>query len=60
MVSKFSFPHSFITCNLVNKAVFGRTTPLSDFANMLHFQFPREKILERMCDDQKRNKEDVA
>ena len=53
MVSKFNLPHSFITSGLVNKAVFGRTTPLSDFANMLHFHFLREKILERMWDDQK-------
>lgn len=56
MVSKFNLPHSFITSGLVNKAVFGRTTPLSDFANMLHFHFLREKILERMWDDQKGNK----
>lgn len=48
MVSKFNLPHSFITSGLVNKAVFARTTPLSDFANMLHFYFLREKILERM------------
>lgn len=51
MVSKFCLPHSFMTNNLVNKAVFGRTTPLSDFADKLHFQFPREKILERMRND---------
>lgn len=48
MVSKFNFPHSFITSNLVNKAVFSRTIPLSDFAIRLHFHFPRVKILERM------------
>ena len=53
MVSKFNRPHSFITSGLVNKALFGRTTPLSDFANMLPFHFLREKILERMGDDQR-------
>lgn len=60
MVSKFSLPHSFTTTNLVNKAVSSRTTLPSDFASMLYFHFSWEKILERMRDNQKRNKEDAA
>lgn len=48
MVNKFNLPYSFITSNVVNKTVFSRTTPQPDFANMFHFHFSREKILERM------------
>ena len=60
MVNKFSLPYSLTATNLANKAVSSRTTPPSDFASMLHFHFSWEKILERIRDNQKRNKDDAA